>query len=110
MSRLLKPFGALSLDQTGQDLYHHNAYPNGFFHWLGQNQHIWNQFEIHANTMSAKRNRYSARTIIEVMRWNSDIREKNKLFKLSNNKIPGLARMWMIRYGKDHPKFFQINQ
>lgn len=83
-------------------------YPEGFFQWLIDNQHIWDQFERHALSMAGKRERYSARTIIEVMRWNSDIREKKKLFKLSNNMVPGLARLWMHKYKLDHPKFFQI--
>jgi len=89
-----------------------DKYPEGFFHWLQFNDHIWEQFERHALTMAAKRNRYSARTIIEVMRWNSDLREKQKkkLFKLSNNMTPGLARLWMEKHKLDHPKFFQIQE
>ena len=73
--------------------------------------HIWNQFEEHGLTMARKRLRYSARTIIEVMRWNSDIREEQgkPLFKLSNNMTPGLARLWMAKHGDQYPKFFQIN-
>jgi len=86
-------------------------YPEGFFHWLQFNEHIWEQFERHGLTMAAKRQRYSARTIIEVMRWNSDLREKQgkALFKLSNNMTPGLARLWMAKHKLDHPKFFQLN-
>jgi len=84
-------------------------YPDGFFHWLQFNSHIWEQFEKHGLTMAGKRKRYSARTIIEVMRWNSDIREKKKLFKLSNNMTPGLARLWMAKHGEDHPKFFTLH-
>ena len=85
-------------------------YPEGFFHWLQFNDHVWIQFEKYANTMAAKRERFSARTIIEVMRWNNDIREKNVLFKLSNNNVPGLARLWMAKYGQNHPKFFQLQE
>ena len=86
-------------------------YPDGFFRWIEFNSHIWIQFEKYANQMAAKREGYSARTIIEVMRWNSDFREQQckPLFKLSNNMTPGLARLWMFKHGKDHPKFFQIN-
>ena len=87
---------------------HEDEYPEGFFWWLRENFHIWKEFEERAYTMAAvaKRPRYSARTIIEVMRWNSDIREKKPLFKLSNNMTPGLARLWMAKHGKDFPKFF----
>ena len=56
------------------------------------------------------RKRYSARTIIEVLRWDSDLREKNKLFKISNNMVPGMARLWMARYGRKHPRFFNLRE
>lgn len=100
-----------------------DQYPEGFFHWLQLNSHIWEQFERYALTMAAKRNRYSARTIIEVMRWDSDLRNRvakphpvsgvlipPPLFKLSNNMTPGLARLWMAKHGNRNLKFFQINQ
>lgn len=86
-------------------------YPEGFFRWLSENQHIWKAFEEKAYIMAAvaKRPRYSARTIIEVMRWDSDLRENKPLFKLSNNMVPGLARLWMAKHGKNHPKFFTLH-
>jgi len=107
-----------SLDQIlGQELplFIHRTgawkdFPAGFFKWLTLNDHIWREFESKARAMAvlARRQRYSARTIIEVMRWNSDIRQNNKLFKISNNMVPGLARLWMLKYGNEHPKFFQL--
>ena len=89
---------------------HWQEYPEGFFHWLRNNQHIWKAFEEKAYIMAAvaKRPRYSARTIIEVMRWDSDVREKKPLFKISNNMVPGLARLWMAKHGANHPKFFSV--
>jgi hypothetical protein len=92
--------------QWVKDVEH--LYPDGFFHWLDQNQHIWTAFENKAFVMACVRKKYSARTIIEVMRWDSDLREKNKLFKLSNNMTPGLARLWMAKHGARHPNFFSI--
>jgi hypothetical protein len=91
---------------------HEHEYPEGFFWWLRENFHIWKAFEEKAYMMAAvaKRPRYSARTIIEVMRWDSDIREKKPLFKISNNMVPGLARLWMAKHGKNHPKFFQLQE
>ena len=101
----------LTIEQTAYMLEHQDEYPEGFFNWLTNNQHIWKAFEEKAYIMAAvaKRPRYSARTIIEVMRWDSDLKENKPLFKLSNNMTPGLARLWMAKHGKDHPKFFQIN-
>ena len=109
MKQLHKILGAelmLAISEAGES----DLYPAGFFNWLQYNEHIWAQFELHALTMSAKRKRYSARTIIEVMRWNSDLREQQKkpLFKMSNNMIPGMARLWMKKHGTSHPKFFDL--
>lgn len=91
---------------------HQDEYPEGFFHWLADNQHIWKAFEEKAYVMAAvaKRPRYSARTIIEVMRWDSDIHEDKPLFKLSNNMTPGMARLWMAKHGKSYPKFFNLRK
>ena len=107
MKLLREILGEKHLHQASNEYTH---YPDGFFHWLQYNHHIWTQFERYGLSMAAKRQRYSARTIIEVMRWNSDIREgKSVLFKLSNNMTPGLARLWMAKHGKNHPKFFTLH-
>ena len=87
-----------------------HLYPDGFFHWLGQNQEVWKTFENYALRMAQSRERFSARTIVEVMRWNNDIRQKNPIFKLSNNMTPGMARLWMAKHGQNHPKFFQLQE
>lgn len=89
---------------------HQDEYPDGFFRWLQENRHIWKDFEQKALEMAQHRERYSARTIVEVMRWHSDLREKRPLFKLSNNMTPGMARLWMAKYGNYHPKFFLIQE
>lgn len=86
-------------------------YPEGFFHWLQFNDHVWKMFEEYALQMAQHRKRFSARTIVEVMRWNNTIRQKkDKTFKLSNNMTPGLARLWMAKYGDRYPKFFSLQQ
>jgi hypothetical protein len=85
-------------------------YPEGFFQWLQTNRDIWKEFEAMALKMAKRRTRYSARTIVEVMRWNTDLREKPDVtFKLSNNMTPGMARLWMRKHGKRHPKFFSLH-
>ena len=87
-------------------------YPDGFFKWLEYNHHIWTIFEEKAYMMAAVggRPRYSARTIIEVMRWDTDLCEKEPLFKISNNMVPGLARLFQAKHGKNFPKFFNIKE
>ena len=90
---------------------HEDEYPDGFFHWLQTNRHIWKEFEVMALKMARKRKRYSARTIVEVMRWNTDLRESPDItFKLSNNMTPGMARLWMQKHGRSHPKFFSLHR
>ena len=91
-----------------------HKYPPGFFQWLKTNGHIWKNFEEKALNMAIVRSRYSARTIVEVMRWETDIKERTKtgkpsMFKLSNDMVPGLARLWMTLHGSAHPKFFQLH-
>ena len=84
-------------------------YPEGFFRWLQDNRSIWTEFERMALLMANRRERYSARTIIETMRWNTDLREKDVTFKLSNNMTPGMARLWMAKHGRKYPKFFSLH-
>jgi len=87
---------------------HWREYPARFFKWLEDNEHIWIAFEKQALRMASIRSHYSARTIIEVLRWNSDISEgSNELFKINDHCIPGLSRLWMSKHGKKHPKFFE---
>lgn len=88
-----------------------NAYPPGFFRWLNTKEGatVWNEFERRAYAMAEQgRPRYSARTIMEVIRWNTDISDGTVTFKISNNWIPGLARLFMFNHGHRFPKFFDI--
>lgn len=98
----------MDMMRTGQ----RDKFPEGFFHWLQYNHHIWTEFEKLASQMAVRqmRIRYSARTIVEVMRWNTNLREGPDItFKLSNNMVPGLARLWMVKHGERYPLFFQLN-
>ena len=83
-------------------------FPIGFFFWLQDNQHIWKAFEQRALEMAQVRSHYSARTIIEVLRWNSDLADKDVTFKINDHSIPGLSRLWMKKHGEDYPKFFEL--
>lgn len=100
----------MTLEQQQYAIDHQLEYPDGFFKWLADNQKIWKAFEVKALEMAAMRSRYSARTLVEVLRWHSDLKEKNPLFKLSNNMTPGMARLWMSKHGRQYPGFFQVNK
>ena len=85
-------------------------YPPGFWKWLAdpQNHNLYQEFERRALQMAKRRERYSARTIIEVMRWNTDLRDTSVTFKIQNNMVPGMARLWMRDHGFMYPRFFQL--
>jgi len=102
----------LTIAQSAYMLAHEEDYPEGFFNWLSNNQHIWKAFEEKAYIMAAivRRQHYSARTIIEVLRWDSDLKEKDATFKINDHAIPGLSRLWMAKHGKNFPKFFELRK
>jgi len=84
---------------TQTDLFD-DKFPPGFELWLSKNKPIYNSFVGKALAMSYKRDRYSARTIAESIRWESDLRDSNNLFKINNNWVPGMARLAMREYPK----------
>jgi hypothetical protein len=71
-------------------------YPDGFFRWLADNYGIFCEFEKRAlEVRSAGRKHFSARIIIENIRWHTLLRDKDATFKINNNWVPGLARLVM---------------
>ena len=98
------------LAPTQQYFEFSTGYPLGFFRWLEDNGEVWQRFEIQALKMARVRKHYSARTLIEVLRWYSDLKDTDKTFKLNNNIAPGLARLFMEKHGKKHPHFFQLGE
>ncbi len=98
------------MDQAQLDFaeVHEDKYPPGFFYWISKNQKIWKAFEAKALQMAQRRKHYSARTIIEVMRWHTDLQDTDEVFKLSDHWTPGMARLWMAKHDKQHPNFFLI--
>ena len=85
------------------------VYPAGFFRWLAENQSIYQEFERQALRMAELgRKRYSARTIVETIRWTSDLSDTDTTFKINDHFTPGMARLWMEEYGWRYPGFFEI--
>jgi len=73
--------------------------------WLRDNWSIFGAFYSRAYQMQTLgREHYSARTIIEVLRWDSDIRDSGYLFKIDGNWVPDMARLYNELTGT---KFFQ---
>lgn len=86
-----------------------DGYPAGFWRWFADNNRIWREFEKRALRMARTgRGHYSARTIVETLRWDTDLCDSEATFKINDHYTPGLARLWMNTHGKQYPKFFRL--
>ena len=71
-----------------------------FKDWLVKdNLHVYHAFESWAveHRTTLQRHYFSARAIIEIMRWNTLTRDSTAEFKLSDHCMPYLARLVMLR-------------
>lgn len=77
------------------DLFQRSRFIN--YHIL--NPHVYNKFEELADQMRLRgRNKYSVRTIFEVMRWSFDLKTiRTDEFKISNDLIPIYVRILLVR-------------
>jgi hypothetical protein len=67
-----------------------------------QNPHIFAHFMRLADEMRATgRERYSARTIVEVMRWHYNLKTSGNVFKVNDDFVPIYARVLI----HEHPRF-----
>jgi hypothetical protein len=83
--------------QQAQD--HADQFRSDFIDWLTENCHVYEAFEEAAHKVWASGfKHYSARTIMEVIRHRSNIRELSGDYKINNNKIPDCARLYGIRH------------
>lgn len=71
-------------------------YREDFHAWLTDNYHVWERFKAEANKIrGAGWDHYSARTIIEVLRHESNLRDVGGRWKLNDWYTPDLARLYM---------------
>lgn len=70
-----------------------------FKHWLGSGNFymllVFQQYAIKLH-VDGKKERYSARAIWHILRWESNFRENDSEYKLNNNATPYLARLTML--------------
>ena len=79
----------------------------GFSAWLEENQHVWRRFAQEVDKIRALgRKRYSARTIIEVLRHESALADTDATFKLNDHNTPDLARLYLL-VNPDAAGFFE---
>ena len=67
-----------------------------------QNPHVFKEIEDYAlEAIEAGWKHYGIKTLLEIVRWHSDIKAPEKCFKISNNHAPYYARL----FHKLHPEF-----
>jgi hypothetical protein len=87
---------------------HTDKFKPGFVEWLTANPHVWRAFEREAMQVWARgRRHYSARTIVEVLRHHTIMRERDSEWKLNNNNVPDLARLYLLMR-PEHAGLFEL--
>lgn len=70
-----------------------------FKHWVLENWHIWEGFKREANKVWAtQRAHYSVRTIVEYLRHETALSEKDGAFKINDHYMPDMGRLWECYY------------
>ena len=82
-------------------------FPAGFAEWLAQNLQVYDAFEAEALSVAARREHYSARTIIEFLRHHTLLAEAGDGWKLDNDMAPGLARLFAAAHPR-HANLFEF--
>ena len=87
-------------------------FSDSFETWLFLNNPIWLEFVKKAREAKSKGHtqRFSAKTIIEIMRWESPLREQDVTFKISNNHTADLARLVTACWPAEFNGYFRINK
>lgn len=75
------------------DLHGKDFHPE-FRSWLRENFDLYLNFERRSDEMRNLRPRYSARTIVELLRWHSDLQDAEVSFKINNNSTRDMARLY----------------
>lgn len=84
-------------------------FPAGFDTWLESNLHVYLAFEVEALSVAARREHYSARTIIEFLRHHTLFAEAGDGWKLDNDMAPGLARLFAAAHPR-HAGLFEFRE
>lgn len=74
-----------------------HKFPEDFKDYIAENPHVYEAFEREALRVIARGYRhYSARTIMEVLRHESALTENASVWKINNNQVPYLARLFAL--------------
>ena len=72
-------------------------YSDDFVSWLGKNPAIWQMFTQKAlyAFRGDHKTRFGSKAILEILRWESFVSDKDKTFKINNNYASDMARLVM---------------
>lgn len=89
---------------------HPHQFRGDFAEWLESNAHVFAYFEECAvKVWEAGFKHYSARTIVEVMRHRSNVREIIGEYKLNDHRTPDMARLHMLLHS-EHRGLFEFRE
>jgi hypothetical protein len=78
--------------------------------WFLENWHVVEAFERQAlRVIGANRTHYSARTIVEVLVHQSQVKEINGTYKIGNDNAPDLARVFVVLH-PEHVDFWEYRR
>lgn len=80
-----------------------------FRDWLIENFHVFAEFVRRSLRIASHRSHYSARTIAETIRHDSTVRELNGEYKINNNAVPDLARLFTYLH-PEHTGLFEFRE
>lgn len=67
--------------------------------WIKQNMAVWHAFKAKAMQMKMTgRKKYSAKTIVEIIRWDFDLNNPGDEFKINNDFAAYLARALVDKF------------
>lgn len=92
-------------------LLNNDRFRRDFYSWISANFHIFEYFEKAAIQVWERGfKHYSARTIVEVMRHRSNVREiSDQPWKLNDHRTPDMARLYMLLH-PEHRGLFELRK
>ena len=80
-----------------------------FFDWIAENYHVYIEFERRALQIANRRQHYSARTIMEVIRHDTVIGQLSGEWKINDHATPDCARLFMLLH-PEHTGLFEFRR
>lgn len=92
------------------DRYHRAPLEERFAAWIRDNPAVWRLFERFTfEAIRAGHKHYSADAIVHRIRWHTSVETRGDEFKINNDFVAGLSRMWRQRH-PEHVGFFETRE